>query len=88
MNRWFDEETGICRLDEVVAERETFKKIMTDGMVTDMELAAQSDLVLDLLHQLENRLDETTLMLVQDTLAELVVLYSITQYYTLQQLDK
>jgi len=87
MSRWFDADSGLLRLDEMVAEQETFRKIMSDGVVTDAELSAQSDRVLTLLHRLDSELDEISGTLVQDTLVELAVLFSATHYHDLQQLE-
>ncbi len=85
MNSWFDPETGLFRLDELVAERETFKTIMDDGLVSDTELHAQSERVVGLLRHAEAELDEAARGLVQELLAELAVLYAVSQYHTLQQ---
>ncbi len=73
------------RLDEIVAERETFKKIMEDGIVTEEEVAAQSQTVLDLLRRAEAQLDAESRALVEELLAELAVLYAASQYHNLHQ---
>lgn len=85
MTTWFDPETGVFRLDEIVAERGAFKKIMEDGIVTDEELAAQSERVVDLLRRAEAELDEASRALVQELLAELAVLYAASHLHNLQQ---
>ena len=44
----FDKE-GILNIDELVAQRPTFRKIMEDQIVTDDELTNQANLVVNLL---------------------------------------
>lgn len=84
--KWFDEKTGIFRLDEIVAERESFQKIMADQMVTDQEIRDQSALVVDLLKKLHETLPENQRKEVMDLLAELTVLYAATKYHDIQEL--
>ena len=85
MSTWFDAQSGMFRLDEIVAERKTFKRIMEDGVVTEEEVAAQSQIVLDLLRRTEAHLDAESRALVEELLAELAVLYAASQYHNLQQ---
>jgi hypothetical protein len=73
MNTWFDEETGLLRLDEVAAARPTLQHILADGVVADEEIAAQSKLVSDLLRRTHEALDESSRELVGELLAELAV---------------
>ena len=47
----FDKE-GILNIDELVAQRPTFRKIMEDQIVTDDELTNQANLVVNLLKKL------------------------------------
>ena len=70
----FDKE-GILNIDELVAQRPTFRKIMEDQIVTDDELTNQANLVVNLLKKLE-----------QTLLAEMSVLYAIHQYKEIQDL--
>ena len=70
----FDKE-GILNIDELVAQRPTFRKIMEDQIVTDDELTNQANLVVNLLKKLE-----------QNILAEMSVLYAIHQYKEIQDL--
>ena len=51
----FDKE-GILNIDELVAQRPTFRKIMEDQIVTDDELTNQANLVVNLLKKLEQTL--------------------------------
>ena len=51
----FDKE-GILNIDELVAQRPTFRKLMEDQIVTDDELTNQANLVVNLLKKLEQTL--------------------------------
>lgn len=75
--RLFDEETGYLRLDEIVAERESFQKVMADGIVTDDELRAQAELVVGYFRRLEDLLSDEEEDLVAEAVSELAVLYEM-----------
>ena len=78
----FDKE-GILNIDELVAQRPTFRKIME---VTDDELTNQANLVVNLLKKLEQTLSPGQLSEVENLLAEMSVLYAIHQYKEIQDL--
>ena len=78
----FDKE-GILNIDELVAQRPTFRKIMEDQIVTDDELTNQ---VVNLLKKLEQTLSPGQLSEVENLLAEMSVLYAIHQYKEIQDL--
>ena len=82
---FFNEEV-MFRLDEMVAEQPTFKKIMEDGIITDAEIEAQSNLVLDLYKKLETTFTPEQLKLIGDTMIETAVLQAAYQYKELQEL--
>lgn len=71
----FDKE-GILNIDELVAQRPTFRKIMEDQIVTDDELTNQANLVVNLLKKLEQTLSPGQLSEVENLLAEMRVLYA------------
>lgn len=77
---------GIIDIDEMVAQEPSFRKIMDDDIVTDDELFAQSQQVISLLHEAENRFNEDDLMFVKRLFAETSVLSVIYHYHTLQSL--
>ena len=81
----FDKE-GILNIDELVAQRPTFRKIMEDQIVTDDELTNQANLVVNLLKKLEQTLSPGQLSEVENLLAEMSVLYAIHQYKEIQDL--
>lgn len=78
--RLFDEQTGYLRLDEIVEERPTFRKVMEDGKVTDAEMKEQAELVLAFLKEIGERLSDEDEKLVTDALCELAVLYEMNAF--------
>lgn len=84
----FFDENGMVRIDEMVAERATFQKIMNDQIVADEEIVAQAELVLSLYRRMEESFSHEQLQLIADVIAETGVLHSITQYQQLQELHK
>lgn len=79
-------EQGYLDIDEMIAQEPSFQKIMKDGIVTDEELLQQSDLVLNLLHEIEEKFDEEEQRLVKKLFAETNVLSAIYRLYELQNL--
>ena len=83
---FFDKETGIFNLDEQVQTRASFKKIMQDQLVTEEEIEEQSHLVIFLFKELEKTLSPDDLEKVNNALAEMGVLYAISQIKQLQDI--
>ena len=79
-------EQGFIDIDEMIAQEPSFQKIMEDGVVTGDELREQTDRVISLLHEVENRFSEEDQLLVKRLFAESNVLSAIYQYYTLQNI--
>lgn len=77
---------GFIDIDEMIAQEPSFQKIMQDGIVTDDELQQQSERVISLLHEVENRLSEEEQQLVKRLFAETNVLSAIYHYYSLQNI--
>ena len=77
---------GFIDIDEMIAQEPSFQKIMEDGVVTDEELREQTDRVINLLHEVENRFSEEDQMLVKELFAETNVLTTIYRYYELQNI--
>lgn len=73
---WFDEDSGVLKLDEYVMESPSFKTIMADGVVTERELAGQAERVVARMKELEERLDGELHSLATEVLVELAVLYA------------
>ena len=81
MNRpWFDAETGTLLLDDYVS-RESYRKVMEDGVVTSRELAEQGERVVALLRKLEGMLAPEARAVVTDALCELAVLYALERQH-------
>lgn len=49
----FFNEKGILNIDEMVANNDSFKRIMEDNTVDENEIKEQSDKVVAMLHQME-----------------------------------
>lgn len=79
-------EQGILDIDGLVAQQSTFKKIMADGIVSEEELQAQSERVLEMLHETERRFSEDDQQFINLLFAETNVLSAIYHYYQLQNL--
>lgn len=77
---------GFIDIDEMIAQEPSFKKIMEDGVVTDDELREQTETVISLLHEVENRFSEADKLLVERLFAETNVLSAIYHYYELQNI--
>lgn len=70
----------IDRIDALVRESKSFKKIMADGVVEDSEVNEQSRRVEMLLSELENSLSDEQFRLVTEFMAELSVLQVVMRY--------
>ena len=79
-------EQGFIDIDEMIAQEPSFQKIMADGVVTSDELREQTNQVINLLHEVENRFSEEDLQLVKKLFAEANVLSTIYHYYELQNI--
>ena len=79
-------EQGFLDIDEMIAEEPSFKNIMADGIVTDEELHKQTDTVIDLMREAEQRFSEEDQLFIKRLFAETNVLTAIYRYYELQQL--
>lgn len=84
----FFNEKGILNIDEWVANNDSFKKIMEDGIVTDEEVKAQSDKVISMLKGIEAKYTEAQLAEIKKLLAETSVLYAVYQLNALQTINK
>ena len=79
-------EQGFIDIDEMIAQEPSFQKIMDDGTVTSEELDEQTERVINLLHEIENRFSEEDQLLVKRLFVETNVLSAIYQYYQLQNI--
>lgn len=84
----FFNEKGILNIDEMVANNDSFKRIMEDNTVDENEIKEQSDKVVAMLHQMEKEFSEEQQLKVKELLVETSVLYAIYNYYSIQHLNQ
>lgn len=84
----FFNEKGILNIDEMVANNDSFKRIMEDNTIDENEIKEQSDKVVAMLHQMEKEFSEEQLLKVKELLVETSVLYAIYNYYSIQHLNQ
>lgn len=84
----FFNEEGILNIDELVANNESFKNIMEDGIVTDEEIKTQSDKIIAMLHGMEENYSKEQLAEIKNLLVETSVLYAVYNYYSIQNISK
>ncbi len=74
---WFDQDTGTLLLDEYVLERDSYRRIVEDELITDAELVEQTQRVASLLQRLEEVLSPEAKALATEALCELAVLNAL-----------
>ena len=84
----FFNQNGILNIDEAILNKESFKKIMEDGIVSEEEIKEQSEKVIGLFRDIENKFSEDQLRDIKDLLAETSVLYAVYNIYSIQSLNK
>lgn len=82
----FFDENGVLNLDEMIAQNDSFKKIMADELVSEAEVKEQSDRVLQMLHDMEQRYTAEQVEEIKHLLVETNVLYAIYNIHSLQTL--
>lgn len=87
-NDMFFDKNGILDIDGMVADNDSFKAIMEDGVVTEDEVKAQSDKVIGILHDMETRYSEAQLAKIKALLVESGVLYAVYNYYSIQNINR
>lgn len=81
-------QNGILNIDEAILNKESFKKIMEDGIVSEEEIKEQSEKVIGLFKDIENKFSEEQLRDIKDLLAETSVLYAVYNIYSIQSLNR
>lgn len=84
----FFNQNGILNIDEAILNKESFKKIMEDGIVSEEEIKEQSEKVIGLFKDIENKFSEEQLRDIKDLLAETSVLYAVYNIYSIQSLNQ
>lgn len=82
----FFDENGVLNLDEMIAQNDSFKKIMADELVSEAEVKEQSDRVLQMMHDMEQRYTVEQVEEIKHLLVETNVLYAIYNIHSLQTL--
>lgn len=77
---FFDEDGGL-NINQTIMSQPSYLKIMNDGVVTEEELAQQSELVMSIFRKIEDTFNEEQKALVQSLLVETNVLNTIYKYY-------
>lgn len=80
----FFDENGILDIDSIVCKNPSFRRIMEDGVVTEDELKRQSDKIINMLHDMEVKYNQTELKEIRELLVEASVLYAIYQQFSIQ----
>ena len=84
----FFNQNGTSNLEEAILNKESFKKLMEDGIVSEEEIKEQSEKVIGLFKDIENKFSEDQLRDIKDLLAETSVLYAVYNIYSIQSLNK
>lgn len=82
----FFNEEGILSIDELVVNNTSFKKIMEDRIVTEEEINAQAEKIVDMLRDMEAKYNEEQLDEIKNLLSESSVLYAVYNFYSLQNI--
>ena len=81
---FFDEDGGLS-INQTIMSQPSYLKIMNDGVVTEEELAQQSELVMSIFRKIEDTFNEEQKALVQSLLVETNVLNTIYKYYEMDE---
>lgn len=87
MNTLFDK-NGILNIGDIVANHNSYKSIMEDGIVTDDELQAQANATVASLRHLQKFCNEEQQSAIVDAISEMAVLFAAYHNYELQDLRK
>ena len=79
-------EQGYIDIDGMMVAEPSFQKIMEDGVVTEEELQQQTETVIHLLREAEQRFNEEDKLFIKRLLAETNVLATIYRYYEFQNI--
>jgi hypothetical protein len=81
---WFDKDSGVLRIDELVCGMPSWEKIMADGVVTEEEVAEHGQRVVALLRKMDEMLTGEAHETATQVLCEIAVLYGIKRQRELQ----
>jgi len=86
MKEVFFDDNGGLNINQTIMSQPSYLKIMNDGMVTEDELARQSELVMSIFRKIEDTFNEEQKAIVQSLLVETNVLNTIYKYYEMDDL--
>ena len=86
MKEVFFDDNGGLSINQTIMSQPSYLKIMNDGMVTEDELARQSELVMSIFRKIEDTFNEEQKAIVQSLLVETNVLNTIYKYYEMDDL--
>ena len=81
---FFDEDGGL-NINQTIMSQPSYLKIMNDGVVTEEELAQQSELVMSIFRKIEDTFNDEQKSIVQSLLVETNVLNTIYKYYEMDE---
>jgi hypothetical protein len=79
---------GLLDIDSIIVNNESYKKILEDGIITEEEVAEQSDKVVAMLHKIKEKYNNEQLSEIKELLAELSVLYAVYNFHSIQNINK
>jgi hypothetical protein len=82
---WFDDKTKTPLIDQYARKMTTFLDVLADGKVDDGEIKAQETRVLDLMKEIEPKLDDALHAKVTALLCELTAYDLMQTLYQMQQ---
>lgn len=85
MKEVFFNEDGSLNINQTIMAQPSYLKIMNDGVVTEEELAQQSELVMSIFRKIEDSFNDEQKALVQSLLVETNVLNTIYKYYEMDE---
>lgn len=83
----FNKEGMLC-LDEAVQQSKSWQRMMADGIVSDEEIAEQSERVTSLLRQIDATFTKEQRECVEQLLTEASVLYTAYHVHAIQEMSK
>lgn len=87
MNTLFDK-NGILNIGDIVANHNSYKSIMEDGIVKDDELKNQANATVASLRRLQELCNDEQQSAIVDAISEMAVLFAAYHNYELQDLRK
>jgi hypothetical protein len=82
---WFDDKTQAPVIDQYARKMTTFLEVLADGKVDDREIKAQEARVVDLMKEIEPKLDDALHGKVTALLCELTAYDLMQTFYQMQQ---